>query len=221
MTPIDGCAFPPPRHKRASGAFSLCASALIEAAVRTGRRCRSQCGDERHRPPNRALLLPCELSPKISACERHTERSLRDAVDATVAARGAPYATNRLGSSVASGIGSQQNATSKHLCDSLTRKQRARRCGHGPLLSWQRHGRNDSAENTEAIVSEHQRRAGVEAVVSVETEHPAMSRLAWSSASTLVAASTADDSHARLLPQCYRQRRTMCTCRLRLLFAAE
>ena len=39
-------------HKRASGACSVRASALIEAAVRAGRRCRSQGGDERHRPPD-------------------------------------------------------------------------------------------------------------------------------------------------------------------------
>jgi hypothetical protein len=45
------------RHKRASGACSLRASALIEAVVREGRRCRSQSRDERHRPPNGALLL--------------------------------------------------------------------------------------------------------------------------------------------------------------------
>ena len=48
---------PPPRHKRASGACSLRASALIEAVVRARRRCPSQGGDDRHRPPNRALLL--------------------------------------------------------------------------------------------------------------------------------------------------------------------
>jgi hypothetical protein len=44
------------RQERASGACSLRASALIEAVARARRRCRSQCGDERHRPPNRALL---------------------------------------------------------------------------------------------------------------------------------------------------------------------
>ena len=45
------------RHKRALGACSLRASAVIEAVVRTGPRCRSQGGNERHRPPIRALLL--------------------------------------------------------------------------------------------------------------------------------------------------------------------
>jgi hypothetical protein len=53
---------PPIRHKRASGACSLRASALIEAVVRAGRRCPSQGGDDRHRPPNRALLLSPNLS---------------------------------------------------------------------------------------------------------------------------------------------------------------
>ena len=48
---------PPIRHKRASRACSLRASARIEAVVRAGRRCWSQGGDERRRPPNRALLL--------------------------------------------------------------------------------------------------------------------------------------------------------------------
>jgi hypothetical protein len=45
------------RHKRASRACSLRANARIEAVVRAGRRCWSQGGDERRRPPNRALLL--------------------------------------------------------------------------------------------------------------------------------------------------------------------
>jgi hypothetical protein len=49
------------RHKRASGACSLRASALIEAGVRGGRRCPSQGGDDRHPPPNRALLLSPNL----------------------------------------------------------------------------------------------------------------------------------------------------------------
>jgi len=45
------------RHKRASRACSLGASARIEAVVRAGCRCWSQGGDERRRPPSRALLL--------------------------------------------------------------------------------------------------------------------------------------------------------------------
>jgi len=48
---------PARRHKRASRACSLRASARIEAVVRAGRRCWSQGGDERRRPPNRVLLL--------------------------------------------------------------------------------------------------------------------------------------------------------------------
>ena len=49
------------RHKRASRACSLRAGARIEAVVRAGRRCWSQGGDERRRPPNRALLLSPNL----------------------------------------------------------------------------------------------------------------------------------------------------------------
>jgi hypothetical protein len=56
---------PAPRHKRASGACSLRASALMEAVARARRRCQSQCGDERHRPPNRALLI----SPKSARAD--------------------------------------------------------------------------------------------------------------------------------------------------------
>jgi hypothetical protein len=63
---------PPIRHKHASGACSLRASALIEAVVRTGRRCPSRSGDDRHRPPDRALLL----SPR---CERPSPGPLRAA----------------------------------------------------------------------------------------------------------------------------------------------
>ena len=50
------------RHKRASRACNLRASARIEAVVRPGRRCWSQGGDERRRPPDRALLLSRELN---------------------------------------------------------------------------------------------------------------------------------------------------------------
>jgi hypothetical protein len=59
------------RHKRASGACSLRASALVEAVVRAGRRCPSQGGDDRRRPPNRALLL----SP-TSARQRARRRTI-------------------------------------------------------------------------------------------------------------------------------------------------
>ena len=57
---------PARRHKRASRACSLRASARIEAVVRAGRRCWSPGGDERRRPPNRALLL----SPNRNRHER-------------------------------------------------------------------------------------------------------------------------------------------------------
>ena len=45
------------RRKRASGACSFRASALIEAVVRAGVECSPQGGDEGHRLPNHALLL--------------------------------------------------------------------------------------------------------------------------------------------------------------------
>ena len=57
---------PAPRHKRASRACSLRASARIEAVVGAGRRCWSQGRDERRRPPNRALLLSPNLSSATS-----------------------------------------------------------------------------------------------------------------------------------------------------------
>ena len=63
--------FPAPRHKRTSRACSLRASARIEAVVRAGRRCWSKGGDERRRPPNRALLL----SP-TSARQRARRRTI-------------------------------------------------------------------------------------------------------------------------------------------------
>jgi hypothetical protein len=59
---------------------------------------------------------------KIAACEQRTERSLPDALDPPVAARGAPYATHRFGSIIL-GIGSQHNVTRRHLCDSLSPDQ--------------------------------------------------------------------------------------------------
>ena len=58
------------RHKRASRACSLRASARIEAVVRAGRRCWSQGGDERRRPPNRALLLSPRSSYRPPSSER-------------------------------------------------------------------------------------------------------------------------------------------------------
>ena len=54
---LTACDFASQRHKRASRACSLRASARIEAVVRAGRRCWFQGGDERRRPPNRSLLL--------------------------------------------------------------------------------------------------------------------------------------------------------------------
>ena len=60
--------------KRASRACSLRASARIEAVVRAGRRRWSQGGDERRRPPNRALLLSPKLSgaPALNRATRAT-----------------------------------------------------------------------------------------------------------------------------------------------------
>ena len=59
------------RHKRASRACSLRASARIEAVVRAGRRCWSQGGDERRRPPNRALLLSPNLKRRQTDASAH------------------------------------------------------------------------------------------------------------------------------------------------------
>ena len=56
-SPLTACDFASQRHKRASRACSLSCYARIEAVIRAGRRCWSQAGDERRRPPNRALLL--------------------------------------------------------------------------------------------------------------------------------------------------------------------
>jgi hypothetical protein len=66
------------RHKRASGARRLRASALIEAVVRPGHRRWSQGSDESNRPPDRALLL----SPRTSSRDQHRRRgcSLGEAV---------------------------------------------------------------------------------------------------------------------------------------------
>ena len=72
------------------------------------------------------------------ACERRTVRFLPDAIDLLVAARGTPHAQTRLGSIVARGIGSQQNATSRHLCDSPLQSDSAapiRRIIPGVVLS--------------------------------------------------------------------------------------
>ena len=60
---------PPPRHKRASRACSLRASARIEAVVRAGRRCWSQRGDERHRRSNR-VAAPIAQEQLQAAVER-------------------------------------------------------------------------------------------------------------------------------------------------------
>jgi hypothetical protein len=57
---LTACDLVSQRHKRASRACSLRASARIEAVVRAGRRCWAEGRDERRRPPDSALLL----SPK-------------------------------------------------------------------------------------------------------------------------------------------------------------
>ena len=102
---------PGSRHKRASGACSLRASALVEAVVRAGRRCPSQGGDDRRRPPNRALLL----SP-TSARQRARRRTIGFVLPATGDRR--PAAGECLGDiSIAAGAGSQASKRSRSPVD--------------------------------------------------------------------------------------------------------
>ena len=125
--------------KRASRACSLRASARIEAVVRAGRRRWSQGGDERRRPPNRALLL----SPTSKRA-----RPGRGTTASTLAPARAALAQCH-GGSRESALLLQRGAVVEGSATASGRSSRP-----PPLLQpWQRHSEARAAARAEAVVA--------------------------------------------------------------------
>ena len=146
--------------KRASRACSLRASARIEAVVRAGRRRWSQGGDERRRPPNRALLLSPKLSgaPALNRATRATialpesdrpdGRDGRGTTASTLAPARAALAQCH-GGSRESALLLQRGAVVEGSATASGRSSRP-----PPLLQpWQRHSEARAAARAEAVVA--------------------------------------------------------------------